>query len=141
MSIDCRAALATGTGDFLIDTITVHQPREDEVLVAIRAAGICHTDLDSLEWGKPIVLGHEGAGIVRAVGRGVTHLAIGDTVILNWATPCGSCFQCELGNEHICEINSPVAAGSNGYTEGHAHMEGTLYLGKPIERSFNIGTL
>lgn len=141
MSMKCLAAIATGTGDFVIDTIIVDMPRADEVLVAMKAAGLCHTDYDSLHWGKPIVLGHEGAGVVKAVGVEVSNVQVGDSVILNWATPCRECFQCIRGNEHICERNSPVVAGANDYNEGHAHLEGTTFKGKPIVRSFNIGTL
>ena len=141
MQKECLAAIATGKGDFVIAKITVKAPLADEVLVKIKAAGLCHTDHDSLHWGKPMVIGHEGSGIVEAVGADVKKVAIGDAVILNWATPCRNCFQCKLGNEHICEKNSPVVAGGNGYTEGHAHLKGTQYNGKPIERSFNLGTL
>lgn len=141
MPKECRAAIGNGKGGFVIETITVQKPREDEVLVAIKAAGLCHTDHDSLYWGKPVVLGHEGAGIVEAVGSQITNVAVGDSVILNWATPCGRCFQCVRGNEHICENNSPVVAGANGHTPGHAHLGGTIWNGKPLERSFNIGTL
>lgn len=141
MSITCKAAIAKGDGSFSIENIKVEKPQQDEVLVKIKAAGLCHTDHDSLNWGKPIVMGHEGAGIVEAVGANVKSVKVGDAVILNWATPCGECFQCELENEHICENNSPVVAGSNGYTPGHAHKEGTTYNNESIERSFNIGTL
>ncbi len=141
MSLKCKAAIAHGDGSFSIDTIEVQEPKRDEVLVAIKAAGLCHTDHDSLTWGKPIIMGHEGAGIVEAVGADITSVKVGDAVILNWATPCGTCFQCENENEHICENNSPVVAGANGYTEGHAHIEGATLNGTPIERSFNIGTL
>ncbi len=141
MPRECLAAIATGKGDFQISEIQVQEPNSDEVLVAIKAAGLCHTDHDSLNWGKPIVMGHEGSGVITAIGADVQHVSVGDSVILNWATPCGHCLQCNLGNEHICENNSPVVAGSNGYTEGHAHLEGTTLNGKPIERSFNIGTL
>ena len=52
-----------------------------------------------------------------------------------------TCFQCQEGNQHLCENNSPVVAGANGYTAGHAHLEGTKWKGQAIERSFNIGTL
>lgn len=72
-------------------------------------------------------MGHEGAGVVVEKGPDVTHVALGDAVMLNWATPCGRCFQCGLGNEHICEENSPVVAGGNGYTPGHAHLAGSQY--------------
>jgi len=141
MSRESLAAVATGNGDFKIQKVTVNNPLADEVLVKIRAAGLCHTDYDSLSWGKPIVMGHEGSGIVEIVGSDVKNIEVGDSVILNWATPCRNCFQCKLGNEHICENNSPVVAGGNGYNEGHAYLEGTICNGKPIERSFNLGTL
>lgn len=141
MTIQSKSAIAKGDGTFIIDFVTLAQPKADEVLVKIKAAGLCHTDHDSLSWGKPIIMGHEGSGIVEAIGAEVTNVAVGDAVILNWATPCRNCFQCNLGNEHICENNSPVVAGGNGYTDGHAHLEGTKYNGKPIERSFNLGTL
>jgi len=139
--LTCQAAVATGNGRFSIEKVVVAPPQADEVVVRMKAAGLCHTDHDSLNWGKPIVMGHEGAGEVFAVGPGVKDFYHGQKVILNWATPCYDCFQCKLGNEHICEQNSPVVAGGNGFTPGHAHLEGTTWNGEPIERSFNLGTL
>lgn len=136
-----KCAVGLGNGEFRIVTTDLANPKKGEVLVNIKAAGLCHTDYDSLSWGKPIVMGHEGAGVVEQLGEGVDRFDVGDKVILNWATPCMKCFQCQEGNQHICENNSPVTAGGNGYTPGHAHMEGTKWDGKPIERSFNIGTL
>ncbi|WP_018622328.1 alcohol dehydrogenase catalytic domain-containing protein [Spirosoma luteum] len=135
-----EAAIATGNGRFDIDIIEVGEPQGDEVLVELKAAGICHTDYDSLSWGKPIVMGHEGAGLVRSVGPLVRKVKPGDAVILNWAIPCGHCFQCLEGNQHICEINSPVTAG-NKVSGGHAALERTTYKGQPIERSFSLGTM
>lgn len=139
--MDAKTAIALGNGDFEISTVSLAAPQSDEVLIKIHAAGLCHTDYDSLSWGKPIVMGHEGAGEVAAMGNAVEDLAIGDAVILNWATPCYTCGQCSDGNQHLCMQNSPVIAGANGYTPGHAHLEGTLWKGAPIERSFNLGTL
>ena len=141
MPLQSKSAIATGDGQFIIDNVTLADPKSDEVLVRMKAAGLCHTDYDSLSWRKPIVMGHEGAGIVEKVGNGITEFAKGDQVILNWATPCMTCFQCQEGNQHICENNSPVVAGGNGHTPGHAHLEGTKWKGKVIERSFNLGTL
>lgn len=135
-----EAAIATGTGNFQIDVIDVGEPMGDEVLVEMKAAGICHTDFDSLSWSKPIVMGHEGAGIVRSVGPNVRKVQPGDAVILNWAIPCGYCFQCLEGNQHICEVNSPVTSG-NKASGGHAALERTTYKGQPIERSFSLGTM
>ncbi len=141
--IECKAAISVGDGKFTIETIKVKsKPEKDEVLVKMKASGLCHTDHDSLTWGMPIVLGHEGAGIVEAVGPEVDNIKVGDNVILNWATPCYKCFQCQEGNQHICEINSPVIASHAGkFPGGHVAMEGTTWNGEPIERSFNIGTL
>lgn len=141
--IECKAAISVGDGKFTIETIKVKsKPEKDEVLVKMKASGLCHTDHDSLTWGMPIVIGHEGAGIVEAVGPEVENVNVGDEVILNWATPCYTCFQCQEGNQHICETNSPVIANHAGKLPGgHVAIEGTTWNGKPIERSFNIGTL
>jgi len=138
--IKSKAAVASGYGTFTIEEIEVDDPLQDEVLVQIKAAGICHTDWDSLSWGKPIIMGHEGAGIVIKVGTMVKNFSPGDAVILNWAIPCGSCFQCLEGNQHICEINSPVTAG-NKVSGGHATLQSTRLNNLPIERSFSIGTM
>ena len=141
MAIISKSAIATGDGKFIVDNITIAPPKEGEIIVKIKAAGLCHTDYDSLTWGKPIILGHEGAGVVEQVGPAVTDFQKGDKVILNWATPCVKCFQCQEGNQHICENNSPVTAGGNDYTPGHAHLKGSKWNDSPIERSFNIGTI
>lgn len=141
MSRLSKSAIATGDGQFVIEDVKLAQPLADEVCVKMRAAGLCHTDYDSLSWGKPIVMGHEGAGEIVEIGTAVSDFAVGDKVILNWATPCMICFQCQEGNQHICENNSPVVAGGNGHTPGHAHLEGTQWKGQSIERSFNLGTL
>ncbi|MFS2187638.1 Zn-dependent alcohol dehydrogenase [Mucilaginibacter sp. Mucisp84] len=141
MAIICKAAIANGKGGFSIQDIVVNEPKDDEVLVKIRAAGLCHTDHDSLSWGKQLIIGHEGAGIVVSVGKSISSVLPGDKVILNWAMHCGKCFQCLEGNLHLCEVASPVAAGGNGYTPGHAGLDGTTLNGDPILRSFNIGTI
>ncbi|MCF6311332.1 MAG: alcohol dehydrogenase catalytic domain-containing protein [Verrucomicrobiales bacterium] len=141
MTTLARSIIALGDGSFeLTDLQVAEDPGVDEVLVRIRAAGICHTDYDSLNWGKAIVMGHEGAGEVVAVGDNVTEVAAGDRVVLNWAISCGECFQCQRGNFAICEKHSPVASPTP--LGGHARVEATLRSnGQPIERSFNIGTM
>lgn len=136
--INCKAAITDGRGNFSIEQIEVQEPSFDEILVKIKAAGICHTDYDSLKWGKQIVLGHEGAGTVEKIGRNVKSFSEGDSVILNWAIPCGHCNQCKRGHQNICENNSPVTGQNN---RGHAHFGGTIYNGENIDRSFNLGTL
>lgn len=140
-----RAAITDGKGNFSIESIEVAQPVKDEVLVKMMAAGICHTDYDSLNWNTPLVMGHEGAGVVEAVGDEVTSVEVGDKVVLNWAIPCGKCFQCQQMNQNICENNSPVTVGNQtsggAISKGHASFDSTKYNGKGIQRSFNIGTL
>jgi len=140
--LSCKAAITTGNGHFFIDTIEVKEPTDDEVLVKVKAAGICHTDYDSLRWGKPLVIGHEGAGIIVSIGESMKNFKAGDEVMLNWATPCYKCFQCKEGNQHICEVNSPVIGVQGGFFPGgHVEISGTVWNGNPIERSFNVGTL
>ncbi|MCB9768491.1 MAG: Zn-dependent alcohol dehydrogenase [Candidatus Omnitrophica bacterium] len=124
-----KAAIGNGSGGFEIDQIEVTQPEGREVLVRIRAAGVCHTDWDSLSWGRTIVLGHEGAGTIEATGPDVSELKPGDPVILNWAIPCGKCFYCDRGHQVQCENHPEVSP------------QRTLYQGKPIERSFSLGTM
>ena len=106
--INVRAAVADGAGSFAIRRIGLDPPQSGEVLVALQASGICHTDWDSLGWGRSLILGHEGAGLVAQVGEGVTTCRAGDRVLLNWAIPCGKCFQCNLGHENICEDRGTV---------------------------------
>ncbi len=134
------AAITDGQGRFSIETIDVQAPQKDEVLVQIKAAGICHTDWDSQSWGKTLIMGHEGAGIVIAVGPQVTSVEVGDSVMLNWAIPCYTCFQCQEGNQHLCEKNSAVTAG-NSISGGHATVESTTWNGAPLARSFSLGTM
>jgi Zn-dependent alcohol dehydrogenase len=133
------AAVADGMGSFTLEEIEVGAPLADEVLIEIKAAGICHTDHASLSWKRPLVMGHEGAGIVREVGANVTTVRVGDRVVLNWAIPCGHCFQCNRGNAVLCETSKP--AHTLQRSAGHAHPDGSKWRGQPIDRSFNIGTL
>lgn len=141
MSILSKSAIAHGDGTCTVEKVRIGEPTSDEVLVRMMASGICHTDYDSLKWGRPLVMGHEDAGIVAQKGSDVTGITTGDRVMLNWATPCGSCPRCYEGSLHLCSNNSPVIAGNNGYTPGHAHRDGTRWKQKPIMRAFNLGTL
>lgn len=136
-----KAAIAPGDGTFKIEETKIYPPKGDEVLVKIKAAAVCHTDHDSLNWGMPIVMGHEGAGVVASIGPDVTKVKVGDEVILNWATPKYDGYQSQLGNQNICECNSPVMASHAGkISGGHPTFESTTLNDDPIERSFNLGT-
>ncbi|MCL1065652.1 Zn-dependent alcohol dehydrogenase [Shewanella olleyana] len=134
-----RAAIADGKGGFFFDTVTLGKPAAGEVKIKIKASGICHTDWDSIKtWNKKFIIGHEGAGVIVELGENVKDLGIGDKVILNWAIPCGECFQCQEGNLHICEVNSPVTG--NGLC-GHANEQGCQHNGSALTRSFHLGTM
>lgn len=134
-----KALISNGRGQFELRSIEVGEPGPREVRIRLKAAGICHTDWDSIQnWNKTFVVGHEGAGVVDAVGSEVAGIQPGDRVLLNWAIPCGHCFQCLEGNTHICENHSPVCSGS---LCGHAHKEASLLDGQPVERSFHLGTM
>jgi Zn-dependent alcohol dehydrogenase len=132
-----KAAIAQGDGTFKIEEISVGSPGPGEVLVQIHSSGICHTDYDSMSWDQKLVMGHEGAGVVLKTGSGVGTVEEGDKVILNWAIPCGKCFQCSIGNQSICEVNSFCT----GTGKGHAHPEACQCHNKPISRSFHLGTM
>lgn len=138
-TLTARAAVGDGDGAFALAQVDVDPPRAGEIRVRLAAAGLCHTDHDSLRWGMPLVLGHEGAGVVVDVGPGVERCRAGDRVLLNWAIPCGVCRQCLSGHPVLCEQTRPddPAAPSNG----HAHRAGTRWRGEPVERAFNLGTL
>ena len=138
MSISAKAAVTDGTGSFTIEDVTIADPQRDEVLVEIKASGVCHTDWDTLKDPSNLVLGHEGAGVVLAVGAGVEHVSSGDRVLLNWAIPCKTCFQCEHGNQAICEKNNPVTGVGD---HGAAHPGSTERNGQALKRSFHLGTM
>lgn len=137
--LEARAALTDGRGGLWLDTLRVAPPARGEVRVRLSASGLCHTDHDARRWGVPLVLGHEGAGHVLDVGPGVTGLATGDRVVLNWAIPCGQCPQCVSGHAALCEVVRP--SDPLGTPGGHAHEGGTRWQGAPIERVFSLGTL
>ena len=103
-----RAAVLNRVGEPLtIDTLDMGSLQAHDVLVRIKASGLCHTDLEvmqgALAYPTPIVLGHEGAGIVEAVGAAVTRVKRGDTVVLSWNPHCGQCFYCERALPILCE--------------------------------------
>ena len=90
-----------------IEALDLEAPQAGEVLVEVKAAGVCHSDLHPArgDWPVPVpmVLGHEGAGVVRAVGAGVTGVAPGDVVVFCWAPPCGICPPCRSGHAVLCD--------------------------------------
>lgn len=129
MSTPAKAIVTNGDGDFSLQDVQLDDPQKGEVLIEIRASGVCHTDFDSMSWKRRMIMGHEGAGIVQKCGEGVTHVHPGDRVLLNWAIPCGNCFQCRNGAENICEQKPTVP-------------DERFHCGnQPLNASFNLGTM
>ncbi len=107
MSQQVRGVVALGKGEPVsVETVTVPDPGPGEALVQVQACGVCHTDLHYREGGIndsfPFLLGHEAAGVVEAVGTGVTDVAVGDFVVLNWRAVCGQCRACRRGRPWYC---------------------------------------
>ncbi|WP_286670433.1 S-(hydroxymethyl)glutathione dehydrogenase/class III alcohol dehydrogenase [Shewanella halotolerans] len=107
--IKSKAAIAWGPGQPLsVEEVDVMYPKAGEVLVKIVATGVCHTDAftlsgDDPEGVFPAILGHEGGGIVEAVGEGVTSVAVGDHVIPLYTPECGECKFCKSGKTNLCQ--------------------------------------
>ncbi|MEO5964484.1 MAG: alcohol dehydrogenase catalytic domain-containing protein, partial [Candidatus Limnocylindrales bacterium] len=130
-----RAGVPTTIEDLLLD-----EPHPGEVLVRMTASGVCHSDLHVRdgEWQRPgpIVMGHEGAGIIEAVGAGLDASVVGRSVALSWYAPCLRCRECQRGRQWLC-LGSPSLR--------HAQVDGTTRLarpdGSPVLAYLSIGTM
>lgn len=101
-------------------------PGPGEVRVRIAAAGVCHSDLHVKrgEWDAPapLVMGHEGSGVVTELGEGVTSLAVGDHVVLSWVPPCGDCRYCRSGHEARCQKVATIVAPKGVLFDGTSRL-------------------
>ncbi|MEW2476472.1 Zn-dependent alcohol dehydrogenase [Micromonospora gifhornensis] len=108
-----------------------------QVRVAIRAAGVCHSDLSMVDGTiaapYPLLLGHEAAGVVVEIGDGVDRVAVGDHVVLNWAPPCRACWSCTHGEPWLCE-HTGTPATEAGHTLDGEPLHVTLGLGALAEQ-------
>ncbi len=126
MAIETRAAILSAakaarpyanSRPLAIQTVALDPPGRDEVLVAIKAAGLCHSDLSVINGDRPrplpMALGHEAAGVIEALGPGVDDLQVGDHVVMVFMPSCGHCTPCAGGRPALCE----PGAGANGKGE------------------------
>lgn len=117
-------------GQVEIADVQLAEPPAGWVRVDIKAAGVCASDLSlTTTFGQPtpVVLGHEGAGVVTAVGEGVTNFALGDRVLLLWVASCGSCSSCRRGDEFLCERRQTSSeAGKSGSVTPALFYDGTV---------------
>jgi S-(hydroxymethyl)glutathione dehydrogenase/alcohol dehydrogenase len=122
MPLEYRAAvLHAAQTPLTVETVVAGELRRGDVLVRMKAAGLCHTDLEvidgALRYPMPIVLGHEAAGIVERVGAEVRDVRVGDHVVLSWNPHCGHCFYCDRDLPILCETylaEGPRAAAFDG---------------------------
>jgi S-(hydroxymethyl)mycothiol dehydrogenase len=127
-----RGVVAHKKGDPVsVETIVVPDPGPGEAVVQVQACGVCHTDLHYRAGGInddfPFLLGHEAAGVVEAVGEGVTGVAPGDFVILNWRAFCGQCRACRRGEPWYC------------FATHNAAQKMTLQSGQELSAALGIG--
>ncbi|WP_069817401.1 S-(hydroxymethyl)mycothiol dehydrogenase [Streptomyces sp. TP-A0874] len=132
MAQEVRGVVAPGKGERVqVQTIVVPDPGPGEAVVKVQACGVCHTDLHYREGGIndefPFLLGHEAAGVVESVGEGVTDVAPGDYVILNWRAVCGQCRACKRGRPWYC------------FSTHNASQPMTLTDGTPLSPALGIG--
>jgi S-(hydroxymethyl)mycothiol dehydrogenase len=101
-----RGVVLSEVGRFGVEELELDPPGAGDAVVRIEASGVCHTDLHVVQTGwaheLPVLLGHEGAGVVESVGAGVQHVGPGDRVVLGWRSPCGACRWCDRGARHLC---------------------------------------
>jgi S-(hydroxymethyl)glutathione dehydrogenase/alcohol dehydrogenase len=123
MPLHYRAAVLHRSGTPLaIEPVSAGEPGPTDVLVRVRAAGLCHTDLEvidgSLRYPLPMILGHEAAGVVEWAGAEAGNIRVGDHVVLSWNPHCGHCFQCDRGQPILCDTY--LGEGPKG-----AHFDGS----------------
>ncbi|MCT9093714.1 S-(hydroxymethyl)mycothiol dehydrogenase [Streptomyces sp. ASQP_92] len=139
MAQQVQGVIAPGKNQPLrVETIVVPDPGPGEAVVKIQACGVCHTDLHYKQGGInddfPFLLGHEASGIVESVGEGVTDVAPGDFVILNWRAVCGSCRACLRGRPQYC-FNTHNARQKMTLLDGGAELSPALGIGAFAEKT------
>lgn len=126
MQTDAAVLWETGT-EWKIERIDLDGPKQDEVLVKLAASGMCHSDEHVVTGDSPMPLpmvgGHEGAGVVEAVGPGVTSLSPGDHVVTSFLPACGRCPLCSTGHQNLCDLGAHLPDGlqiTDGTSRHHA---------------------
>jgi NDMA-dependent alcohol dehydrogenase len=129
MGMSTRAAICRAPGrPWEITDVELDDPHANEVRIRFHAAGLCHSD-DHIQKGDarmrmPVVGGHEGAGVVEAVGPGVTRVAVGDHVVCSFIPACGSCRYCSTGRQNLCDAGKNAATGEFPDGTFRFHLDG-----------------
>ncbi|MFD5476649.1 alcohol dehydrogenase catalytic domain-containing protein [Streptomyces hawaiiensis] len=136
-----RGVIFDGKRVRVVDDLEVREPGPGEVRVAISAAGLCHSDLSvvdgTIPFPVPVVLGHEGAGVVEAVGGGVTHVAPGDHVALSTLANCGTCADCDRGRPTMCRhaIGRPGRPFRHGGLPVHQFASNSAFAERTVVKA------
>ncbi|MDX3782151.1 Zn-dependent alcohol dehydrogenase [Streptomyces europaeiscabiei] len=136
-----RGVVFDGKRAEVVDDLDVRDPGPGEVRVAVSAAGLCHSDLSvvdgTIPFPVPVVLGHEGAGIVEAVGAGVRHVRPGDHVALSTLANCGACADCDRGRPTMCRraIGRPTRPFSRGGREVFQFAANSAFAEKTVVKA------
>ncbi|MEV4195243.1 Zn-dependent alcohol dehydrogenase [Streptomyces toxytricini] len=136
-----RGVVFDGREVRVVDDLEVRDPGPGEVLVAVAAAGLCHSDLSvvdgTIPFPRPVVLGHEGAGVVEAVGAGVAHVAPGDHVALSTLANCGACADCDRGRPTMCRkaIGMPGRPFSRAGKPLHQFASNSAFAERTVVRA------
>ncbi|MEU7185780.1 Zn-dependent alcohol dehydrogenase [Streptomyces sp. NPDC045369] len=136
-----RGVMFEGGRPRVVDDLEVRAPGPGEVLVGIRAAGLCHSDVSvvdgTIPYPVPVVLGHEGAGVVEEVGDGVTHVAAGDHVALSTLANCGTCAECDRGRPTMCRasIGMPGKPFRHGGREVYSFASNSAFAERTVVRA------
>jgi NDMA-dependent alcohol dehydrogenase len=125
-----KAAVLWGVGEkWQVEEVTLDPPGPNEVLVKLTAAGLCHSDYHlvtgDIPVPFPVIGGHEGAGVVAAVGSGVTDAAEGDSVVLSFLPACGKCSYCARGMTNLCDLGAAIIQGPQLDGTYRFHARGT----------------
>src|SRR5215204_3977785 len=132
-----RGVVLNELGRFGVEEIALDEPGPREARVRVEASGVCHSDLHVVRTGfnhpMPVLLGHEGAGVVEAVGDGVEHVGPGDRVVIGWRAPCGECPWCLRGASHLCR--TPAMTARRMHTRDGRDLMGAMRAGTFASRT------
>ncbi len=140
MDLDVRGAICfENNTPWQVEKVELEEPRDNEVLIRVLTAGLCHSDdhvlTGDIAYPLPLLCGHEGCGIVEKVGAGVQRVKVGDKVVVGYLPACGYCYWCSRGMQAICDNGRDMDAGF--MLDGTARF---FYDGKPLGANLRLGT-
>lgn len=137
-----KALVTRELDQYAVEDVTLDAPKAGELRIKMAATGVCHSDLSvingTLPLPKPMVLGHEGAGVVAEVGSGVTGFEVGDHVVLSFTPACGACHFCHIKQPQFCAMNIPhglMLDGTSRVHKGSEQLSVMQYLGCMAEEA------